>query len=86
MAGGAVGGVALLGVDVDARETFALEDVADHPTILVERRTGQVDRGRALGNPSRAPRTSYLGRAPGGPIAFDNSVASIPASPASLRP
>src|SRR6266436_4413603 len=44
--------VALVGVDVDAREALALEGVADHGTILVEGGAGAVDRGRALGFPA----------------------------------
>jgi hypothetical protein len=52
LAGEAVGGVALVGVDVDAREALALEHIADHGTIPVEGRAGAVDRGRALGVPA----------------------------------
>src|SRR5207253_6877765 len=54
LAGEAVGGVALVGVDVDAREALALEGIADHRTILVEGGAGAVDRGRALGVPAVA--------------------------------
>jgi hypothetical protein len=40
LAGEAVDGVALVGVDIDAREALALEGIADHGAILVECRAG----------------------------------------------
>ena len=52
LAGEAVDGVALVGDDIDAREALALEGVAEHGTVPVERRTGAVDRGRALEVPA----------------------------------
>jgi hypothetical protein len=55
-----------VGVDVDAREAFALEDTADHRAILVECGAGAVDRGRALGVPA----------APLIPHALDDKVAA----------
>src|ERR1700737_2509541 len=44
--------IALVGVDVDAREALALEDIAKHGTVRVECRAGAVDRGRTLGVPA----------------------------------
>src|SRR5437870_2961606 len=52
LAGEAVARVALVGVDVDAREALALEGIAGHGAILVEGGAVAVDRGWALGVPA----------------------------------
>jgi len=52
LAGETVARVALVGVDVDAREALALEGIADHRAILVEGGAGTVDRGRAFEVPA----------------------------------
>jgi hypothetical protein len=72
-------------VSMSMREKPALEHIADHHTILVEGRARTVDRGRPLGSqpcPSQRMPWTRTGR----PTAFDSKAASIPASPASLRP
>ena len=48
--GKAVGGVALVGVDVDAREALALKGIADYRTVLVECGAGAVDRSWSFGS------------------------------------
>src|SRR5260370_14172671 len=55
LAGEAGARVALVGVDVDAREALALEYIADHRAVLVEGGAVAVDRGQALGVPARPP-------------------------------